>query len=68
MDGLFLWLLVSVFQCIQLAITKVTILCAFKIIMIPLPIVFVKSSRQNLPVSVGKFITEHNRIVTTEGF
>lgn len=57
-----------VFQWVQFFITTATILGVFKIIMIPLPIEFLKSSRKNLPVSVGKFTTEHNRILTTGGF
>jgi len=67
-DGSFLWLLTSVFQCVLFFITKVTILCIFMIMMIPLPIEFVRSPRQNQLLSVGKFVTEHNRIMTTEGF
>lgn len=60
--------MVSVIQCLQFFITNVTFLSVFKIIMIPLSIEFVKSSRQNLPLSVGKFITEHRRIMTAKGF
>lgn len=60
--------MVSVIQCLQFFITNVTFLSVFKIIMIPLSIEFVKSSRQNLPLSVGKFVTEHRRIMTAKGF